>query len=198
MSNRCLLWDIMGTHGPRVWFLISAWLWYSGLSCFSASSASKRHFPGLFFFLIDIKIWSWKTFFMYYFFQINIYNLEHKGMTQRCTRGGSEFILGKVSLLWWWLNTETGFLSRWLMSHIHQCSGGIWIMLSLMCFNFWWALKCPNSETRWSLEGPSNWILIIVVISKNKITRDKRDFFYITKGPLLHESLNWLLDIFEK
>lgn len=108
--------------------------------------------------------------------------------------GGSEFILGKVSLLWGWSNTETGFLSRWLMPHIRQCSGGIWIMLSLICFNFWWALKCPNSGTQWFWKAFS--ILIIVVISKNKIAKEKRDiFFFISLKALcyMNHSIGYLI-----
>lgn len=66
-------------------------------------------------------------------------------------------ILGTVYLFWGWTNTEIGFLERWLMSHACQCSRDIWIMLSVICFNFCLALKWVGSSSRWSLKISFSW-----------------------------------------
>lgn len=36
-------------------------------------------------------------------------------MAQSCTKGCSDWALGKISLPWGWSNTGTGFLVKWLM-----------------------------------------------------------------------------------
>lgn len=48
------------------------------------------------------------------------------GMVQICAWGGSGWVLGKISVIWEWSNTGTGFLQRWLMLHVYQCSRDNW------------------------------------------------------------------------
>jgi len=72
-------------------------------------------------------------------------------MVQGCTRGESDWTLGKNYLPWWWSNTGKGFLERWLMLRACQCSIVIWIMPLITCFMFWLALKWSGSWTGWSL-----------------------------------------------
>lgn len=60
----------------------------------------------------------------------------HMGMVQSCDRGGSDWTLGRISLLRKWSNTGTGFLERWWMTQTCQCLRGICRMPSITCFNF--------------------------------------------------------------
>jgi len=64
------------------------------------------------------------------------------------------------------VNTGTGFLARWLMSHARQCSRGIWIMPSIACFNFWLALKGLGGWMRWSLGWPHCCLPVLKSIYK--------------------------------
>lgn len=47
----------------------------------------------------------------------------------------------EISLPWGWSYTGTGFLERSLMPHACQCSRGVWAIPSIICFNFWLALR---------------------------------------------------------
>lgn len=52
---------------------------------------------------------------------------------------------------------EQGFIAWLLMPYACcHCSRGIWIMPSMICFNFWLALKMSGIWTRWSWKIPSN------------------------------------------
>lgn len=66
-------------------------------------------------------------------------------------------MLGSISLPWWWSNTGASFLERLSKPQAYQSLRGIWTMPLTTCFNFWLALNCSGSWTRWSLQVPSNW-----------------------------------------
>lgn len=51
-------------------------------------------------------------------------------------RGGTDWILGSISLLRGWPNPRTGFLEKWLMSQQCQSLPGIWTILLRTCFHF--------------------------------------------------------------
>lgn len=55
----------------------------------------------------------------------------HMGMAQSCTRWGSEWTLGNISLPWEWSNTRIRVLEGWLIPHAFQYSGDIWTMPSI-------------------------------------------------------------------
>lgn len=65
-------------------------------------------------------------------------------------RGGSDLILGSISLLRGCSNPGTGFLGRWLMPQVCQCWRSIWTMPLIWCFNFRSALKW-SGDPCWSL-----------------------------------------------
>lgn len=48
----------------------------------------------------------------------------------------------------------------WLV--VCQCSTSISTTALITCFNFWLALKCFGSFTRWCLKVPSNWTVLIL------------------------------------
>lgn len=68
---------------------------------------------------------------------------EHVAMARTCTRGDSDWTLGKTSLPREYFDTGTGFLERWLVPC--ACSRHIWIMPLIICFNFG---SAPDSWTR--------------------------------------------------
>lgn len=65
--------------------------------------------------------------------------IVHMGMVQSCSRGGSEWTFGGISLPRGWPHIGTDFPERWSMFHVCQCVKGIWSMALITCFNF-----CPE------------------------------------------------------
>jgi len=54
---------------------------------------------------------------------------------QSCTRGGSDWTLGSISVPRGCSNTGPDFLERWSMPQACQCLRGIWTMPFITCFN---------------------------------------------------------------
>lgn len=68
----------------------------------------------------------------------------HSGTEQSCIREGLDWTLEKF-LHQEGSQTGIGFLHGWLMAQASQCSRGVWITSSLICFNFWVTLKRSGS-----------------------------------------------------
>jgi len=68
------------------------------------------------------------------------------GMAQSCTKGGSNWTLGSISLPRGWSNTGTGFPEKVLMLQACQRLRGIWTMPLITRFNFWSALKWSGQQ----------------------------------------------------
>lgn len=63
--------------------------------------------------------------------------------------------------------SKAGFLEKWLMSCAWKCAGGIWITPSLLCFNFWVALKRSGS---WTLIFAGSFQLTVLFFSSQVVS----------------------------
>lgn len=86
---------------------------------------------------------------------------ELMSKAQSCAREDLNWMQRNISIPQRWSNIGTSFLSK---PRAYHSLRGIWTVPSTTSFNFWLALNCSGSWTRWLLQVPSNWKSLFFLI----------------------------------